>query len=272
MDVLVSRFGPCVAIAAICWIPYQVANEVLKYSGLGFGAQFVSAALAFLPELLTTACVCSFVGGYLLRTRVTAWDAIKNGVTAVIGVGVIALVQGVSTVLLAVCCVVPAVLGYWLFSVGPTVYVLERKELVARNYRGSSGAIPWMLGIGYSIARGVRLVQSLPSFGRWAGWTIVAGLAILWPLAFIPSALSEPAVRQHLEDLFSVQGRPIELTITTISAVFVGIGTAYFAILKTVYYLDERVRKEAVDLEMRLTQLGERSGVVPSSAGRAGHG
>ena len=83
------------------------------------------------------------------------------------------------------------------------------------------------------------------------------------PLSSFTTALEAPAVRQVVEESLALQGRLVELAIAVITAAFLGIGTAYMAILETVYYLDERVRKEGFDLELRLRELEERS--IPSA-------
>ncbi len=269
LDVLVERFGVFVGIAACFWLPYQIVNELVGYSRFGLGGQLVSALFGFLPEHLTSACVCSLVGATLLRLRVTTWGALRNGITAAIGVSLIALAQAISTVFGMLLCLFPALLVMWLFSVGPTVYVLERRTLLARSGGVTRGPIAWLSGILLSLVRGTQLVLGLGSFGRWAAWTTVAGLAILWPLLLVPTALADPTVREFLESTFSIQGRPIALMVTAISAVFVGIGTAYFAILKTVYYTDERIRKEALDLDLTLRHFAERGGVGRRASGRA---
>jgi len=259
LDVLVSRFGACVGIAAACWVPYQVANELVLSSGLSAEARFAWLFSARIPEFLTTGFVCSFVGAYLLRRPLSAWEALRNGLAAAVGVSVIAVLQMITSGLFACLCFFPVVLAFWIFSVTPTVYVLERREL-SRNVAGN---LPWLgrwvVGLVLSIRRGARLVWGVPSFGRWLGWVVVAWLIVYWPLSGIPGLLRHPNVEYYLEGSLGLQGRPIELALVVISAVFVGISTAYFAICKTVYYVDERVRKEGFDLELRLERIAERA-------------
>jgi len=97
------------------------------------------------------------------------------------------------------------------------------------------------------------------SFGRWLGWITVAGIAIAGPLNMVPSMVDVPEVRELLDEVLGTRGSPIDFLIAVVGSVFVGIGTAYMAVLMTVYYLDERVRKEGLDLELRLEELAARA-------------
>jgi hypothetical protein len=259
LDVLVSRFGACVGIAAFFWLPYRLVAELIRTSDVSFQVQVIWGASSMVPEVLTTACVCSFVGGFLLRDRVSAADAIRSGLVAGVGLVLIAGMQLVATFFLALCCAVPALLGYWLFSMVPTVYVLDRKALVRERASGLVGPVRWFAGIVVSMQRAMQLAMGRGSFGRWVGWASVSALVVVLPLSFLPFALDEPTVRMFMEDTLAIEGRPLELTLSAISAIFIGVGTAYIAILNTVYYVDERVRKEALDLELRLGSLVRRA-------------
>ena len=255
LDVLAARFGPCVLIAVVFWIPYQLATELINSSGVPIELQLGWTVSALVPELLTTAGVCSFVGAHLLGRRIATDTAMRVGLAAGAGVLVIAVMQTFATLVLALCCVVPFVLGYWLFAVTPTVYVLERKRIGDERAAGYVWPLRWVAEILLSVERGAKLVFGLGSFGRWAGWATVSLLTVLTPLSLVPVGLENPGVRTFMEETLKLQGRPIEIALFVLSALFLGVGTAYSAILKTVYYLDERVRKEAFDLEMRLDRI-----------------
>jgi hypothetical protein len=258
LDVLVSRFGPCVGFAALSWLPFQIGNEVVqRSSALSIQARILWGTTNLVPEFLTAGFVCSFVGAHLLRRRASSADAFRNGILAAPGIAVIALLQVLTIFGLMCLCIVPFFLGYWLFAVVPAVYVLERRDLLGRAGREIPAIFRWSSGILISVARGVRLVLGTGSFGRWLGWAVVALLAVYWPLTGFPALFEDPSVRNFMEESLGLEGRPVSFTLAVISALFAGIGTAYLAIVKTVYYLDERVRREALDLELRLDRLAE---------------
>jgi hypothetical protein len=145
--------------------------------------------------------------------------------------------------------VITSYASYWLFAVIPAVYVLEREGLKSRN---------WLAQVGAALVRGFQLVWGWDSFARWLGWVTVAVIAITGPLGSIPGLIDVPQVREFLDQQLGAQGSGVEFMIAAVGSVFVGIGTAYMAVLMTVYYLDQRVRREGLDLELRLEQLTAR--------------
>jgi len=52
----------------------------------------------------------------------------------------------------------------------------------------------------------------------------------------------------------------VVLALTVLSAAFVAIGTAYAAILATVFYFDQRARREGLDLELALARMESAAG------------
>ena len=177
-------------------------------------------------------------------------EAIKIGFARFPGMVIIAILNVVAAFLLVCPCVITSYASYWLFAVIPAVYVLEREGLKSRT---------WLAQIGAAIVRGFKLVWGWGSFGRWLGWITVAGFAIAGPLASVPGLVDVPLVREFLDQHLGAQGSGVEFLIAAVGSVFVGIGTAYMAVLMTVYYLDQRVRREGLDLELRLEQRMARS-------------
>lgn len=251
MDVLVARFGACVGIGALCWLPFKIGSELLWLSGAGGNARLLWNATTVAPQFLTTSFVCSLVGAYLLRRRISVGEAIRVGFTRFPGMVVIAILNIIASVVLLCPCVITTYASYWLFAVIPAVYVLERESLRSQGN--------WVAQIAAAVMRGFKLVWGWRSFGRWLGWITVAGIAITGPLSMIPGMVDVPQVREFLDQHMGTQGSPLEFLIAVVGSVFVGIGTAYMAVLMTVYYLDERVRKEGLDLKMRLEQLALRA-------------
>jgi len=259
LDILVSRFAVCVGVSALFWVPYQVAKEILFAADVPSGLQFGWLMLAFVPEVMTTGFVCGFVGAYLTKRELSAWAAFRSLLPAMAGLLVLSFVQMVTTGLGTCLCVLPGVLAFWLISVTPVTYVLERRELVAQRGVRLAWMLRWSLGLVLSLGRGVRLVLGFVSLARWLGWASVAFLAIWMPLRGIPSALDNPGVRLALEEVLALRGSPVEFALVGIAAVFLGVSTAYLSIVQTVYYVDQRVRKEGLDLELTLGRLEERA-------------
>ena len=78
-----------------------------------------------------------------------------------------------------------------------------------------------------AIQRGVRLVWGWDAFRRWLGWTVVANVVFILPLNGISTLAEFPEVYEFLERNLALRGDPIDLFLTVVSAIFVGVGTAY---------------------------------------------
>ncbi len=261
LDVLVDRFGICVGIGVLCWLPFQIGSELLRRSGTSEEAEVVLSLLlsvaSVVPQSLTTAFVCIVVAGHVLGRGVSPGEAVRTGLLRLPGILVLAVLQFLGTVLLLCACIAPGLLAPWLFAVVPIVYVLER------GARGSSSApgrfARWASAISLALTRGVKLVLGWDSLGRYLGIFLVAFVVITGPLSAVTGGLSTPEVRDFLDDVLGLSGGPVELSLSVVMAAFVAIGTAYTAILATVYYLDQRVRKEGLDLELALARIEERA-------------
>jgi len=250
MDVLVAHFGALVGIGALCWLPFKIGGELLWLAGAGGTAHLLWSTTTVAPQLITTSFVCSLVGAHLLQGEASLAEAIKVGFLRFPGMLVIAILNVVASIALLCPCLITSYAAYWLFAVIPAVYVLERGRLEP---------LGWFAQVSAAIGRGFKLVWGWGSFGRWFGWISVAFLAVGLPLGMIPGAVDMPQVREFLDQRLGAQGPMIEFMIAAVGSVFVGIGTAYMAVLMTVYYLDQRVRREGLDLELRLAQLAARA-------------
>lgn len=258
MDVLVSHFGALVGIAALCWLPLKVGGELLWLSGAGATAHLLWSLTTVAPQLLTTSFVCGLVGAHLMQREASLGQALRVGFLRFPGMLVIAVLNVAASVVLLCPCGITTYAAYWLFAVIPAVYVLERERLAPLN---------WFAQIWAAVVRGFKLVWGWGAFGRWLGWSSVAFFAIGIPLGMIPGAVEMPQVREFLEQRLGAQGSSVEFLIATVGSAFVGIATAYMAVLMTVYYTDQRVRREGLDLELRLGRLAARvEGVEPMEA------
>jgi hypothetical protein len=261
LDVLVERFGPCVGIGILCWLPLQLAVELASRSGASPEAQLVVQALlmvlALVPKFLTTAFVCLVVAGRLLERPVATADAVRRGFLRLPGLACLLGLQMLGMLLLACACLVPALLAPWLFALMPTLYVLED----ARRPEAPAGLLArWGRGVRQAFERGLRLVLGWDSLGRFFGYSVVAYVTVSLPLSSFVGGLGLPPVREELDALLGLSGTPVDLALTLMATALVAVGTAYVAVLDAVFYFDQRVRREGLDLELALGRLESADG------------
>ena len=144
------------------------------------------------------------------------------------------------------------------------IFVLEGHALLAPAERARLGWNPvwhvlaWFKELGRSIGRGMRLVSGWDSFGRFLAVFVVSEYFLATPLEASGSAFGVPEVREFLRDTLRIGGGPAELLIASLGAGFFGLAVAFTVSVMTVYYLDLRVRKEGLDLELALRRLAGR--------------
>jgi hypothetical protein len=260
-DVLVERFGVCVGIGLLFWLPLQVAIALASRSSASpevqLGVLMLLRGLSLVPKFLTTAFVCLVVAGHVLERPVPTADATRRGLSRLPGLLCLIGMQLLGTLLLLCACVLPALLAPWLFAIVPAVYVLEGR---ARGSERGGAFARWSRGIREAFERGLRLVLGWDSLARFYGYSLVAFLTVTFPLSTVVGSLEAPAVREHLDSWLGLSGAPVDLALILLAATFVAIGTAYAAILDTVFYFDQRVRREGLDLELALARLESAAG------------
>ena len=104
--------------------------------------------------------------------------------------------------------------------------------------------------------RGARFRCCAPAVGdaflRWLGLTVVGG-AMAFPFTVAQQGLNNPTVRQAVEEALSLGPVPFDLTVATIGALFMALATSFLGVVKTLFYIDLRVRREGLDLALRLS-------------------
>jgi len=262
VEIFIARFAVYVGIAALLWLPFQVGFELVARAGDEM-AGLLWGGISAIAQILTTAFVCGIAGGVALRREPTLSEALKVALQRCLGVGVIALVTGVTAIVLLCPCLFTTVLAYWLLGVAPAAYMLERETTFSPLARPpETGPDAWfgarwigrLVDVFRALGRSIHLPKGWPSFGRWFGWTVVANLIAL-PFRGVPDAMRVPEARLELERLLPMQAGGIELVVVVGGALFLGIATGFLAVVMTVYYLDLRVRKEGLDLERALEAL-----------------
>lgn len=239
-EFLAARFGPCFGVSFLLWFPALFIDALLIRSGddlVYLGWTLVAPPLV---GIFTLVFVCSLVGGFLEGRFVPAGEALMKGLSRTPGMILLGSLTGLLTAL-GMCCVVPGLAFEWLFAVVPAVYVLEN------------------VGLSEALKRAVGLVTTGAGFLRWLGLMVVGG-AMALPFTLAEQGLSVLPVRQGIEEALALGALSFDLTVAAIGASFMALGTSFLAVVKTFFYLDLRVRREGLDLELRLSRLEQGEG------------
>ncbi len=234
-DVFAARFPPCFGIALLLWFPALFGQGVLLRAGAEELMFFWTVVVDFLVQMFAVAFICSIVGGHLQGNTVPALEAFGVGLRRFPGMVVLGAMIGFLTLMGACLCYLPSLVVKWLFVVVPAVYVLEG------------------VGLGEAVSRGVRLVSSGGALLRWMGWSAVTFFMVL-PFQLLTEGL-QAGPRTALESRVPVSGMAFEVVISMLAAPFPAVATAFAAVVVTVFYVDLRVRREGLDLRLRLEAM-----------------
>jgi hypothetical protein len=239
IEVLRGHFTACVLLAATLWLP------VLVFELLGRGLEDTAASvhegavlLLGLPvSYVTMAFVTLVVYGYLQGRPVGIGRALGEGARRAPALLVSTLASTLVIALGTLLCIVPGIWLAWTFSVSSAALVLERL--------GPLGAL----------RRSARLVRG--SFQRWAGLMALT-FALMAPINVLSGVLTLPELEPWRTGIPWLQGLRFDVAYVLLAALVNGLGTALFAIVLTVLYLDQRVRSEGLDLHMGLERARDR--------------
>ena len=262
-ELFVERFALYVGIASIIWLPFQLGYELVLATG-NIELDLLWGVMAIFPQLFTTAVICSLVGGSFLEQEIGLGEALRVVVLRIVGVGIIAMLTAMASVALICPCIITAQAPSWLFGVAPAAYILERDTTFSAQGRAgrhgtTSGLLGRLVDVFGAMGRSVRLVWGWGNFGRWVGWTVVVGI-LTFPFSGATEGLRQPAARDWMAENLALRGAGLELFLSLMGALFLGVGTAYAAVVMTMYYLDTRVRREGLDLELDLKRLRDADG------------
>ncbi len=266
LDALVERFGPCLGMALLFWLPFGQFAELIGFAGQNRTATFVISSLwqlaTVVPQALTTAVATSLVGETLARRNLPVGSCILRGIRRTPGVVVIFLVCRVLALPLLCLCLVPFFLVQWVTWSAVAVYVLEGETLLTRSERARARRSPLSFlasfprRVSRSIARSARLANAgWGAFGRFAVLYLVGEILLAGSLEATASLLSLPQAREFLRGLLQLGSAPAEFVLGAANALFLGLSTSFRASLTTAYCLDLRVRREGLDLELALRAL-----------------
>jgi hypothetical protein len=266
VEILMKRVVPIVGVCALIWLPIRIlmpfvneaqASMLAGGSGVEGGvessmvivAAFLATALGqILASVASIATVTLFVYGDLVGRSVDVWDACRGALRRIFGLFGVMLVTGLAVgltmgilVLLSFLCpiffpVTFAVYFYllWCLAVAPSSLVLED------------------LGVLEAIRRSWDLSKG--SFWRWAGVTFLTYMLVMGVAAPV-GILDEPMTRSWVAEQIGLPDAVVQIIFVVVGAVMAGLTTAFSAAAQTVYYLDLRMRRDGLDLLMRLERL-----------------
>lgn|GEM_PF-2536643 len=270
-EVLVARLIACVGICTLIWFPLRAfmpwVVRLLERAGqfpddddilIFVGSMVLVTGAQTLAAVISTTAVTLLVHAQLVGRPLTAVVALRRTLRrllALIGVFLIT-VAGVSLagglfVALGIFCPPFFLLALaiylfltWKLSVAPSALVLED------------------LGVFASIARSWELTRG--SFLRWVALLVLVQVLVSGFGAGIQIGDNADLRRMTL-DAIGLPDLLFDVVFVAISAVFSGVSTAFNSAAITVFYLDNRIRREGFDLAMRLDRLRS-SGAAPGAA------
>jgi hypothetical protein len=247
MEVLANRFLLCVGVCVVLWFPLRLLMSYFFSAissadsiaiDLTFGWTFLTVTLLVqgLTEVVATVAVTLISYEELLGRRLTLREMSLRTLRrfpALIVIFVITLLTGASILLGVVCFPFLAVFFFlrWKLSIAPSALVLED------------------LSLGQALSRSFELTRG--SFGRFFGlmilaWFLGAGFAGGMQIG------DNIEIREQFLSTLELPPDVFEVFFVVISSLFAGIVTAINAVAITAYYLDTRIRREGLDLEMIL--------------------
>jgi len=264
IDGLLARFGPSLALALCLWLPFNQVGELFGLSGLdAFTADLAAIgwnALGLVPLGLTAAVVVSLVGDALADPRAPVAAGILRGLARAPGAIVILFVTQIATLPLALLCLAPYFLAQWLTWAALPIYVLEGDALLdpEERARARRGPLAYLAGtlrrMVRAVVRSVALSRGAPALGRWVLLAIVGQLVLGGVLEIGSAALHQPEAREYLRTELGLGGGASELALAAVSAFFTAFSACLRGALAVAYYLDLRVRREGLDLELALAR------------------
>lgn len=235
-DAFAARFTACFGVSLLLWFPALLAEALLVRSATDWAALLWSLTVPGLVGTLCAVFVCSLVGAHLEGRPAAAGQELLHGLARAPGSVVLAVLTGVASTIGLCACFAPGIALRWLFAAVPAVYVLERTTIFG------------------AVARSVELSAGVGAFLRWLGCAVVGWLMIA-PFLTAKWALDAVPLRASLEEQLALSGHSFDLAVAALGAPLLAIGTAFAAVVRTVYYVDLRTRREGLDLELRLAAL-----------------
>jgi hypothetical protein len=270
VEVVVSRLMACIGICTLIWFPLRAMmpwflNQFSLDPAAGASNEkelvlFVLGMLAMssaqmLAAVIGTTAVTVIVYFQLVGRPLSGVEAFRRTLRrafALLGVflcNLMAIGLSVGALgLLSVFCPPFFILTLfvylyltWKLSVAPSALVLEG------------------LGVGQALRRSWKLTEK--SFFRWLGVVFLAQSLVVG-LGMGLQVGDNIELRDWLLESTGISSMLFNVVFVGVSAVFAGIATAFTSAAYTSFYLDTRIRREGLDLEMRLDRLRTRRSEV----------
>ena len=238
LEVFRLRFVVCTVCATLLWIPFHVLDKQAQdwSSDAQIVAGTIGLSLAWIAQSLTGALVALIVNAHVLARPLDLGSSLRTVILRLPALLMCTLLAGAMVLVGLLMCLLPGVVMAWLFAVSSIALVLER------------------LGPLMALGRGAVLMRNSKSFWRWLAVVLLAN-ALFAPFSAAAEALQRTEVREFLSSHLALSAGAYETLDLLLSAVFLGVPTAFSGVLLTILYLDARVRSEGFDLRMRLEQL-----------------
>jgi hypothetical protein len=256
LDALRARFAACAGACFLLWLgpswllafapPEQWGQDLVQVDE-GVQALFQMAgillhtALNAIVQVFGTMVVALVVRGEFLGESVTLGQAALRVLSRILPL----CANGILVTLFAmaglIACVLPYFFLLWRLSLAPLVCASEGQ------------------GPAQSIARSFWLTKG--SFLRWAGISVVS-ILLLGPLTSFAGGAASPEVRDRALDALSMPAATYDTILWLSATLFFAVATAAGAAITTAYYYDCRVRREALDLRARLTEIERSAGIA----------
>jgi len=249
-------------VVVLFWLPFGQLHELFARAGLdGFVSTMLWGLLTMIPHGFSISVVTSLVGDALAGSEASVGQGILRGLRSAPAVLVLLFITQVLAMPLALLCFFPYLLVQWLTWAAVPMYVLEGEALLTPSERARARRNPLVAllsiprRIRRAIGRSLRLSSGWPAFGRWILLAIVGLLLFAGSFELTATALSEPAAREFLRTDLGLGGGPAEFALAAGSALFLAVAAAVRGALMTAFYLDLRVRREGLDLDLGLREL-----------------
>ncbi len=256
--VFVAHFGFFVGFAVLVFVPFHLFFDA--YIQSLWNVEGIGQLRDLLPAALTSGLVTLCLGERLLGRPQSIGTQARRAVKKLPWILGFRLLSGLASLLLCCVLVLPGLLSQWFFAPALAVYLLEGRALVKGRREGGQGWIPCE-AILLSLRRSTRLAWGWESFVRFLGVALVAGLVILLPLMGIAALQESSSLRAALLSSGFFDARSAQLVMLLLGAVAMAVTAVFYDIFFTLYYLDLRVRMEALDLEQELGAIIKRNPV-----------
>ncbi|MFN0007348.1 MAG: hypothetical protein ACKVXR_05520 [Planctomycetota bacterium] len=240
-EVLRSRFGTYVGIAALIWLPMRAAQPFIGMhqwetpnAGMFLGF-FFNTGGALVLAFLEVSVLAALVAAHLEGRSITPFGALRHALSRLFSVGVIAVLGGMLTAVGYFCLCVPGVVLTWLLYLAPAVCVIEN------------------VGVAESISRSFELAGR-----RFLPWIPLALATFLLglPFASVASVADTPEARAWMIENLSMPAFAFDWTMVVVTSLFNGVAAAIRGVVVTVWYFDCRARRDGADLGARLARAG----------------